>query len=164
MQSSSVVSLRGLKQWPVEAPSLLGFDSSPLLDEAKAFEIILPEWERVYHNFELSQHVRDVQLLLRSCQAQPLFNRSIVESNDTDAGEKKKPQTSTPTLIELVKQKGPILIQAECNRAERRQFRVLVMAIIVHTDVRRLRSENGSRNLAAELSTHLGVLSLMTLS
>jgi len=100
-----------LQQWPIATPSLAGFDSSPLLDDAEALEIILPEWERIYHNYELSKHVRDIQESLDTCQLQPLFNPSVVEPADGEAGLEKRLPASAPALTELVKNQGPNIVR-----------------------------------------------------
>ena len=59
-----------LSQWPVHEPSISGLPLAdvPLLDVEKAYQVIKPEWERLSANYELSEHLRRVQNLLKVCK------------------------------------------------------------------------------------------------
>ncbi|OJD31253.1 p-loop containing nucleoside triphosphate hydrolase [Diplodia corticola] len=54
------------EQWPCAEPTLaeLSLESFPLLRAAQAFEIIKPEWLRLFQNFELYHYVKQVQEIL----------------------------------------------------------------------------------------------------
>ena len=60
-----------LSQWPVSEPSISGLrlEDVPLLDTVGAFQLIKPEWERLFANHELSEHLSCVQNILETCQA-----------------------------------------------------------------------------------------------
>jgi len=58
-----------LLQWPCREPSIDGLEQMPLLDFEKAFQAIKPEWERLFDNHELSEHLTIVQKLLDRCEA-----------------------------------------------------------------------------------------------
>ena len=60
-----------LFQWPVREPSIssLGLGDVPLLDFERAYQIITPEWERLFANYEFSKHLGHVQSILKVCQA-----------------------------------------------------------------------------------------------
>lgn len=55
-----------LKQWPCPEPSLVGFaePEDPLIDISPALEIIRPEWQRLFQNYQFSQYVTKVQQTL----------------------------------------------------------------------------------------------------
>ena len=59
-----------LSQWPVREPSISSFrlEDVPLLDAERAHEAIKPEWERLFANYELSEHLISVQNILKRCQ------------------------------------------------------------------------------------------------
>ncbi|KAK4171158.1 hypothetical protein QBC36DRAFT_367904 [Triangularia setosa] len=54
-----------LAQWPCEKPDLSKLSGHQLLlDVDAALEAIAPEWQRLYHNMELWNHLKEVQLIL----------------------------------------------------------------------------------------------------
>lgn len=63
-----------LKQWPCAEPTLDGLpqDSFPLLDVKQAYEIIKPEWLRLFQNIELSQYLAQVQQVLDHYHSPPI--------------------------------------------------------------------------------------------
>ena len=69
-----------LSQWPVRKPSIsnLHLKDVPLLDVERAYREIKPEWERLFANYELSEHLSCVQNILRTCQALQSSPVSIV--------------------------------------------------------------------------------------
>ena len=64
-----------LSQWPVREPSTSGLrlEDVPLLDTEAAFQVIKPEWEHLFANHELSEHLICVQNILETCQATEPF-------------------------------------------------------------------------------------------
>lgn len=60
-----------LFQWPVREPSIsnLILEDVPLLNAEMAYQTIKPEWERLFANYELSEHLSRVQTILKVCQA-----------------------------------------------------------------------------------------------
>ena len=60
-----------LLQWPVHKPSIgnLSLEDVPLLDAVRAYQAIMPEWERLFANYELSEHLGRVENILQACQA-----------------------------------------------------------------------------------------------
>lgn len=60
-----------LLQWPVREPSVgsLRLEDVPLLDVVSAYQVIKPEWERLFANHELSEHLDYVESILKTCQA-----------------------------------------------------------------------------------------------
>ena len=57
-----------LRQWPCHELSLNECNELPLIDCEKAYASILPEWQRLVENYELSRHLDKVQTLLNSCK------------------------------------------------------------------------------------------------
>ncbi|KKK23305.1 hypothetical protein ARAM_007454 [Aspergillus rambellii] len=52
-----------ISQWPCAEPSVEGFETT-CLDTAQALKAVLPEWQRMYQNMRLCDHVRKVQNIL----------------------------------------------------------------------------------------------------
>jgi hypothetical protein len=53
-----------LNQWPCLEPVTEGFLRSVLIDLPPALKVIRGEWQRIFQNFELSQHIQHVQQVL----------------------------------------------------------------------------------------------------
>lgn len=64
-----------LLQWPVREPSLgsLRLEDVPLLDVVSAYQVIKPEWGRLFANHELSEHLYVVENILKTCKATSPF-------------------------------------------------------------------------------------------
>ena len=70
-----------LSQWPCREPLVKGEDEFALLDAAKAFLAIKPEWERLFHNHELSKHMSQVQKILDICHGHENMPTHTIHSN-----------------------------------------------------------------------------------
>ena len=71
-----------LLQWPVREPSVgsLRLDDVPLLDVVNAYQVIKPEWERLFANHELSKHLGYVENILKTCKAtKPFPTMPVIE-------------------------------------------------------------------------------------
>ncbi|KAK2766241.1 hypothetical protein FQN54_007757 [Arachnomyces sp. PD_36] len=53
-----------IAQWPCQELTIEGFSSGLLVNAPEALEKIQPEWLRLFRNFELSQHIDEVQRAL----------------------------------------------------------------------------------------------------
>jgi hypothetical protein len=54
-----------LQQWPCLEPSIEGLNiPDRALGVSRAWEMILPEWQRLFQNLELSQYIAQVQIIL----------------------------------------------------------------------------------------------------
>ncbi|MCJ1463509.1 hypothetical protein MMC07_002117 [Pseudocyphellaria aurata] len=53
-----------LNQWPCLEPRIEGFSIPVLVDIDLALAVVLPEWQRLYQNLELSRHIQQVQDVL----------------------------------------------------------------------------------------------------
>lgn len=53
-----------LAQWPCMEPNIAGFDAPVLIDIQKALELMRPEWLRLFQNFELTEYLTKVQIVL----------------------------------------------------------------------------------------------------
>lgn len=73
--SCKTLSRHLLSQWPVREPSIssLHLEDVPLLDAERAYQAIKPEWERLFANYELSEHLGCVQNVLKAFQAPESF-------------------------------------------------------------------------------------------
>lgn len=60
---------RLLTQWPCREPAMDGLEEVPLLNVEEAFLAIKPEWEQLFDNHQLSEHLSVVQKILNSCEA-----------------------------------------------------------------------------------------------
>ena len=58
-----------LHQWPSRELSLDDMVELPLLNSDKALLAVLPDWERLSDNYELSEHLAQVQKILDKCKA-----------------------------------------------------------------------------------------------
>ena len=67
-QSCKVYASRLLSQWPSRNLSSTLIEPLPLFDSAKAVLVVQPEWERLFDNFQLSEHLSSVQKILNTCQ------------------------------------------------------------------------------------------------
>ena len=71
LHSCSVLVHHFLSQWPGRELSVssLRLEDVPLLNAEGAYQELKPEWERLFANYELSEHLKSVQNALRACQA-----------------------------------------------------------------------------------------------
>ncbi|KAG0648167.1 hypothetical protein D0Z07_5692 [Hyphodiscus hymeniophilus] len=97
-----------LEQWPCLKPSLDGFTSSVLVDTAKALELIHPEWERLFQNWELSHYLGEVQKVLDSHQAEPGTESGSTESREQEVIATRCRGGEFPTLQDLLGKSGPV--------------------------------------------------------
>lgn len=73
-----------LNQWPCPELSITGFQRPVLIDTAKALENILPEWVRLCHNLELSEHIGEVQIVLNCHHASADTKAAIIDVLNND--------------------------------------------------------------------------------
>ena len=104
-----------LKQWPRSEPTMEGFSTSILIDVAKAMETIRPEWQRLFQNWELSQHVTQVQSVLDHHRAEAKIISSTVEAREQEVIPTRIRGGEFPTLAETLLRKS--LIRAEMTSA-----------------------------------------------
>lgn len=97
-----------LGQWPCLEPSIEKFSRPVLLDIEKALEVIRGEWQRMFQNMELSQHILQVQGVLDRRRGKVQCTISTTEVNDQN------PLTSPvcrvgeiPTILHLLRKTGP---------------------------------------------------------
>lgn len=71
LNSCNVLVRHFLSQWPGREPSVssLRLEDVPLLNAEGAYQELKPEWQRLFANYELSEHLNSVQNTLRACQA-----------------------------------------------------------------------------------------------
>lgn len=87
-----------IRQWPAAEPSLEGFEPrTQLINEDEALEAILPTWQGMLHNLELSQYLEDVQEIL---------DRYNTEG---DADVHPSPPTIDATYFTSVIRTGPVI-------------------------------------------------------
>ncbi|KAH8687808.1 hypothetical protein BGZ60DRAFT_363637 [Tricladium varicosporioides] len=96
-----------LAQWPCAEPSLAGFSTPGLIVVDQAFNIIVPEWLRLFQNLQLSDYIHQVQCILNkhhSSGTVVLPNLEILEQVllpiRCHGGE-------VPTLMQLMSKVGP---------------------------------------------------------
>ncbi|KUI56442.1 hypothetical protein VP1G_03790 [Cytospora mali] len=86
------------RQWPAAKLSVDGLKpGTQLIDESEALEAVLPTWQRLIHNLELSQYIQDVQAVL---------NRYIVEEA---AAIHDSPTNPGSASFASVTRKGPVI-------------------------------------------------------
>ncbi|KAJ9667426.1 hypothetical protein H2201_002294 [Coniosporium apollinis] len=117
-----------LERWPCPEPTLEGFSKAVLVDLAQAMQLIRPEWERLYHNMELSTHIQDVQLVLYQHRSEKKFEppKIGVETQEVfptrcrggespllsrDLLRKTGPDTPRKTPIQSTGQESPHLVE-----------------------------------------------------
>ncbi|KAJ6256008.1 hypothetical protein Dda_9302 [Drechslerella dactyloides] len=96
-----------LQQWPCLQPLIVLPFNSDLIDISQVLPVIQPEWSRLYFNFQLSNHVREVQNVLDLFNLQsevPKPTENIAAKID---GEKKISRLGSQSLGDLLKAEGP---------------------------------------------------------
>ncbi|KAI9150138.1 hypothetical protein HJFPF1_09893 [Paramyrothecium foliicola] len=53
-----------IRQWPCAEPTVQGLNKSVLIELGPALEAVRSEWTRLYHNLQLSNHLKTVQKIL----------------------------------------------------------------------------------------------------
>ena len=104
-----------LKQWPCSEPTMEGFPTSIPIDLVKAMETIRPEWQRLFQNWELSQHLAQVQSVLNHHRAEAKIVSSTVETREQEVLPTRIRGGELPTLAETLLRKS--LIRAEMTSA-----------------------------------------------
>ncbi len=94
-----------LSQWPVHEPSMSSLHSEevPLLDAESAYQTIKPEWERLFANYELSEHLGRVQNILKICQAGDSSPNLSVSEGEQQFCSTPVPTSTRPTLQSLLR-------------------------------------------------------------
>ncbi|KAL8785599.1 MAG: hypothetical protein Q9213_003253 [Squamulea squamosa] len=91
-----------LSQWPLREPTINGLPNLHLLDVHQALNSVRPEWERLSDNFQLSEHLSEVQRLLDRCKAPHESERKI----EVDTGQhwyaSWKPAYVRPCVVDLL--------------------------------------------------------------
>ncbi|KAL8894689.1 MAG: hypothetical protein Q9192_004123, partial [Flavoplaca navasiana] len=73
-----------LSQWPAREAPMMELPDFPLLDVQNARIMIRSEWERLSDNYQLSEHVINVQKLLDRCKTPVNLKRTIGADNQRD--------------------------------------------------------------------------------
>ena len=89
-------------QWPTCEPSIEGLGETPLLDGKKALESVKTEWERLYNNFQLEEHLKVVQSALNCCNKPELLTISPPCSTSKRIPPRVVNPFFYPTLLNLV--------------------------------------------------------------
>ena len=111
-----------LSQWPIHKPSIteLRLEDVPLLDAERAYEEIKPEWERLFVNHELTEHLNSVQNILTACQAGQADPVSIVHQEEQEFYPTLVFSSIRPTLqILLSKVLSPSHIATDSSASDR---------------------------------------------
>lgn len=91
-----------LNQWPCSEPTIEGFLTPISVDIAKALEIIRPEWQRLLQNWELSQHIAQVQSVLDHHHAEAQIAPSTVEAREQEVLPMRVRGGEFPTLADTL--------------------------------------------------------------
>lgn len=94
-----------VSQWPVREPSIssLRLEDVPLLDAEMAYQAIKPEWERLFANYELSEHLDRVQNILNACHAAESFPALSVSEGEQQFFSTPFISSTRPTLQLLLR-------------------------------------------------------------
>lgn len=95
------------KQWPCAEPSIEGFSAPISIDLSQALGQILPEWLRLYQNFELSNHVALVQGVLDKHATDDKIVPPRLEVPEQMVLSERYRGSEFPTLSQLFGKKGP---------------------------------------------------------
>ena len=68
-----VIAKKLVDQWPCLRPTLPDLDKEALLNVEQAVSIVQEEWEVLFKNYELQNHLLDVQEILNTCKPQQQF-------------------------------------------------------------------------------------------
>ncbi|KAF3909914.1 hypothetical protein ABW21_db0200578 [Orbilia brochopaga] len=96
-----------LQQWPCLQPFIMLTFNHELIDMSQILPVILPEWSRLYFNYQLSNHVREVQDILDLFNLQTTVPKPSEAITATTETERKPRLESRTSLTELVKARGP---------------------------------------------------------
>lgn len=105
--NSKLLAQHLLEQWPCLEPSLEGFASSALIDTAQALEIIQPEWERLFQNWELSRHLSQIQNVLDKHRAEPSVELPNVQIKEQEVFATRHRGGEISTIRDLLCKTGP---------------------------------------------------------
>lgn len=73
-----------LDQWPCLKPKIEEFSRPVLVDVALALDTLLPEWQRLYQNLELSHHIQQVQHVLDRHRAERNIELQKIDIENQD--------------------------------------------------------------------------------
>ncbi|KAK6330344.1 hypothetical protein TWF696_003440 [Orbilia brochopaga] len=96
-----------LQQWPCIQPLIMFPFNHELIDLSQMLPVILPEWSRLYFNYQLSNHIRDVQSVLDLFNMQSETPKPIEITGAKVETEKKPRLESRSSLNDLFKARGP---------------------------------------------------------
>ena len=97
-----------LRQWPNLEPTVEGFCESVLIDIPKAMNIIRPEWQRLFQNFELSRYIQQVQHVLDCHRTEVRIEHPKIEVKVREVYSERSRGNEVPTLSRnLMRKAGP---------------------------------------------------------
>ena len=91
-----------ISQWPTRDATVAGLPDLPLLDVEEAMSSVRPEWERLSDNFQLSEHLADVQSLLSHCRAPATAETRVDQEPSQEWYPWRRPATIRYSAIDLL--------------------------------------------------------------
>ncbi len=108
-----------VRQWPCSEVSIEGAPLSDCINHEAAMAVIRPEWLRLYQNLELSQHVEDVQRMLRFQTTAFKFEMPTGDGPEPSFYPSRAGGGELPSLMkDLLRQSGPILKDSDATQPQ----------------------------------------------
>lgn len=155
-----------LAQWPCPEPTVEGIPSLRLVDVAQAFEIVRPEWLRLFQNMELSLYIQQVQQVLNHHQTSCVIALPKVQVEDHEVLLTISPHHGKHPMLsqDLLCKASTILPQKTCTTILKESFiydNVKGSNALSTTRKDKVRDINSSNAEAQELES---IISDMTIS
>jgi hypothetical protein len=96
-----------LKQWPCAAPNIDALPATVRVDIATGLQVIIPEWERMFKNFELWKFVEQIQTVLNRSSSQADWTMPPVVSKEQEIYPTRDIGDVIPVLENLMSRAGP---------------------------------------------------------
>lgn len=136
-----------LSQWPVREATIKGLPDLPLLDVQAALLSVMPEWERLSDNHQLSKHLIEVQNLLNLYKSPARLEKHSEEDDDRGWYPFWKTAGIRPSIHDLLYQPlDELLTNENGNVGPKETFRQVHSASKLHTIISSSESPSGRRH------------------
>ncbi|PQE25690.1 p-loop containing nucleoside triphosphate hydrolase protein [Rutstroemia sp. NJR-2017a BBW] len=96
-----------LKQWPCAKLTIDNLPTTGQIDIATGIQIIIPEWERMFMNFELWKFIEQIQTVLNRSSSQTDWTMPVMMSKEPDMYPTRDIGDVVPVLENLLSRAGP---------------------------------------------------------
>ncbi|PQE21089.1 p-loop containing nucleoside triphosphate hydrolase protein [Rutstroemia sp. NJR-2017a WRK4] len=97
-----------LKQWPCAKPTLDNLPTTSQVDIATGIQIIIPEWERMFMNFELWKFIEQIQTVVNRSSSQADWTMPLMVTKEQEIYPTRDIGNVVPVLENLLSRAGPV--------------------------------------------------------